>query len=157
MLDTIRNIFHTDPLSFVITALAVLFLFMLWRESKKENLDWRDLITQKGSNKVSLTKVLQLVGGVTGTWIVISLTLEAKLPTEIFTAYLAYVGAIEGWSKFVAARYGGQNMSQRGYEDGYNNYPPPRYGSQYSSPYRHPTAAPPPPTAAKPPPGDDVF
>lgn len=96
-----------DPLPAVISALALLFLFMLWKESREENLDWRDLITSKGTNKVSLTKMLQLVGGVTGTWIMVYITLHAQLTAEIFFTYLAYVGAIDGWSKFVSAKYGG--------------------------------------------------
>lgn len=60
----------------------------------------------KDGRSVSLTKVLQFVGGVTATWIMIKLTITGGLTESLFGLYLAYVGAIEGYSKFVAAKYG---------------------------------------------------
>jgi hypothetical protein len=78
---------------------------MIWRANTRGQLNWTDMITSR-NNKVSLTKLLQLVGGITGTWIMIFMTLDGKLSSEILMIYLTYVGAIEGWSKFVAAKYG---------------------------------------------------
>lgn len=92
-------------------AVMILFLiamlgFLMWNAHKIGKLDWKDLITSKGSDKVSLTKFLQLCGGITGTWAIIFLTKHGNLTAEILFTYLAYVGAIEGWSKFVAAKWG---------------------------------------------------
>jgi hypothetical protein len=87
--------------------LAVIFfgiLIMLWRIQRDEKLDMADLITKDGRS-MSLTKVLQLIGGITGTWVIIKLTLTGGLTEAIFGLYLTYVGAIEGYSKFVAAKY----------------------------------------------------
>lgn len=110
MVEYVENIIkmctNLDPMAAVITLLALFLLFILWRESKQESLDWKDMVTSKGSNKVALTKMLQLVGGVTGTWMIIYTTLKGQLTPELFLIYLTYVGAIEGWSKFVAAKYG---------------------------------------------------
>lgn len=100
---------NLDPLAVVISLLAISFIFMMWRATIKGHLDWKDMITSKGSNKVSLTKVLQLVGGVTGTWMMVYLTIKGSVSSDFFFTYLAYVGAIEGWSKFVAAKYGGSS------------------------------------------------
>jgi uncharacterized membrane protein len=83
--------------------LGILFLF--WRIQKAGTLDFADMITKDGRS-VSLTKVLQLLGGVTGTWVIIKLTLHGGISEGILGLYLTYVGAIEGWSKFVSAKYG---------------------------------------------------
>ena len=88
--------------------LGVLFLFYRIQRSKK--LDFADMITKDGK-AVSLTKILQLIGGLTSTWIMIKLTLTGGLTEALFGLYLTYVGAIEGYSKFVAAKYGYKESS----------------------------------------------
>lgn len=82
--------------------LGILYLF--YRIQKTEKLDFADMITKNGK-AVSLTKILQLIGGLTATWIMVKLTLTNSLTEGMFGVYLAYVGAIEGYSKFVAAKY----------------------------------------------------
>lgn len=91
--------------------IGVLFLF--WRIQRTEKLDFADMITKDGRS-VSLTKILQLVGGITATWIVIKLTLTGTLTEAVFGLYLTYVGAIEGYSKFVAAKY---NYNEKSVKD----------------------------------------
>jgi len=82
------------------------FALLVWLKHKAGELDWTDLITGKGTKKVSLTKLLQLIGGITGTWVVLYQTMHNQLGGELFFAYLAYVASIEGYSKFMAAKYG---------------------------------------------------
>lgn len=84
-------------------------VYLMWSAYKTGKVEWTDLITSKGTSKVSLTKFLQLVGGATGTWIMIHTTMHGNLTEELFFVYLTYVGAIEGWSKFVSARWGTGN------------------------------------------------
>ena len=79
---------------------------------KSNKLDFADMITFDG-RKVSLSKVLQLLGGLTATWVMIKLTLTNSLSEVLFATYLTYVGAIEGYSKFVAAKYGYQETGIR--------------------------------------------
>lgn len=100
---------NVPALAIVILVLAL--FYMLWGANRSGKLDWTDMLTSKG-RKVSLTKFLQLVGGVTGTWIMISTTLSGKLTGELLMIYLTYVGAIEGWSKFVSARYGSSTNTE---------------------------------------------
>ena len=88
----------------VIIILALLLFYMIWNANKTGDLNWTDMITSS-PRKVSLTKLLQLVGGITATWIMVFITLQDKLSSELLITYLTYVGAIEGWSKYVAARY----------------------------------------------------
>ena len=94
--------FNLMGIAIVILLAGVFLLF--YRIQKSEKLDFADMITKDGK-VVSLTKVLQLVGGVSATWVIIKLTLTGGLTEAIFGLYLTYVGAIEGYSKFVAAKY----------------------------------------------------
>lgn len=96
--------------SVALLILGVLFLF--WRIQRTDKLDFADMITKDGRS-VSLTKVLQLIGGVTATWIMIKLTLTGGLTEGLFGLYLTYVGAIEGYSKYVAAKYSYSEKSVR--------------------------------------------
>lgn len=82
-----------------------IFLIALWRAQKAQRLDWLDMLTRDG-RKVSTTKVLQLIGGVVGTWIIIQVTLQGVLTWDLFAIYLAYVASIDGFSKLILARYG---------------------------------------------------
>lgn len=89
-------------------AILLLFLVFAWgliRAQRKGQLDWTDMLTRDGS-KVSTTKVLQLVGGVVGTWIMIQLTMQEKLTWDMFAIYLGYVASIDGYSKLIMAKYG---------------------------------------------------
>lgn len=96
--------------SILILLLGVLFLF--WRIQRSEKLDFADIITKNGKS-VSLTKVLQLIGGLTATWIMIKLTLTGGLTESLFGIYLTYVGGVEAYSKFVSAKYGYNEKSVR--------------------------------------------
>lgn len=96
--------------SILMLLLGVLFLF--WRIQRSEKLDFADIITKNGKS-VSLTKVLQLIGGVTATWIMIKLTLTGGLTESLFGIYLTYVGGVEAYSKFVSAKYGYNEKSVR--------------------------------------------
>lgn len=97
--------FTFDGPAITIAVLSFMLLYMIYRANKTGLLDWTDMITAKDSRAVSLTKFLQLIGGITGTWIMIFTTLKGHMTPEILMIYLTYVGAIEGYSKFVAARY----------------------------------------------------
>lgn len=163
MLDLLNRVWvhisTQSPATIVITTFALFIIFMLWYETYKQTLDWRDLITNPATNRVSLTKILQLVGGVVGTWIMVIVTLHDKLTGDLFFTYLAYVGAIEGWSKFITAKYGavGEVRSYNrsgvgGYGNGYGGG---GYQRGYDPTNQTPTAPPSPP-AAKPPIGDDI-
>jgi len=103
--------FNVMAISIMLVLAFILFLF--YRIQKDEKLDFADLITKDGRS-VSLTKVLQLVGGITSTWIMIKLTLTGGLTEALFGLYLTYVGAIEGYSKFVAAKY---NYNEKSVKD----------------------------------------
>ena len=91
-------------------ASAFALIRILHRAHSDGVVDWSDIITQNGpSNKVALTKLMQLVALFISSWIVIHLTIFDKLTWDVFTAYLAYTGGSEGWSKYLKAKHGGSN------------------------------------------------
>jgi hypothetical protein len=90
----------------IILALAVLLIFALYREQRCNHLDWTDMITRDGK-KISATKIMQLIGGVVSTWVIIKTTMNDKLTWDLLAIYLAYVASADGFSKFIAARYNG--------------------------------------------------
>lgn len=101
-----------DVRSIAIFSAYLLILLLLWQAQRNSTVNWVDMISSS-PDKVSLTKFLQLVGGITGTWIMVIITLNGHLTTELLSVYLAYVGAIEGWSKYVTARYGGGSRNSQ--------------------------------------------
>jgi hypothetical protein len=105
MMHLLENLLD-NPFAIAITMVALVFVYLFW---KNDDLDWTDMITNKGSRTVSLTKMLQLVGGIIGSWIMVKTTVQGKLTSDLFWIYLTYVGAIEGWSKFISAKYGINN------------------------------------------------
>lgn len=102
-----------NAMAIVIGLIALGVLVLFYRIQCSHKLDFADMITKDGRS-VSLTKVLQLVGGVTATWIMVKLTLTGGLTEALFGLYLTYVGAIEGYSKFVAAKY---NYNEKSVKD----------------------------------------
>ncbi len=103
------NIFGFDVNVYACALLIffAIFLIALWRAQRAKRLDWLDMLTRDGT-KVSTTKVLQLIGGVVGTWVIVQVTLRGELTWDLFAIYLAYVASIDGFSKFIMARYGAE-------------------------------------------------
>jgi hypothetical protein len=126
----------------IIALLLTLFLIavIIAQRDPESEFDWTDLvmsIDQSSGKKVaSASKILQLVGGATGTFIVIKLTLQNNISFDIFATYLAYVASIESFSKFMIAKYGvrGQpNYQQPSYQQ------PPYRGPYQPNPYQTPS------------------
>ena len=88
-----------------IFSIAIGLIIIIYQAHYLDAVNWADLITTKGTNNVSLTKCLQLLGGITGTWVIVYITLHDKLTYDLLLVYLTYVGAIDGWSKYVSARF----------------------------------------------------
>ena len=109
---------------FVLMMLASL-VFLLVKAQRNRRLDWVDMITKDG-RVISLTKILQLIGGIVGTWIVLTLTMAGQMTWEILGIYLTYVASIEGFSKFMQAKYGPIQSQGGGYN--YDGYRPSRPG-----------------------------
>ena len=107
-LEKLQEVFFNDfdLMSLTIVIMFLSFIVMFWRAQAQSELNWIDLIRKPGSSAISLTKLIQLVGGMIATWIMVKLTIDNKVTWDLFAIYLAYVGSVEGFSKFVTAKYG---------------------------------------------------
>jgi hypothetical protein len=94
----------------IVLILFGLFLFALWRARKDDRIDWIDTITTTdqctGKTQASVPKILQIVGGLTGTFCVVKMAILGSLTWDIFAVYLAYVASIDGFTRFLLAKYG---------------------------------------------------
>lgn len=101
-----------DLMSFVIVLMFLSFIIMFWKAQAESKLNWIDLIRKPGVEVISLTKLIQLVGAMIATWIMVKMTIDNKITWDIFAIYLAYVGSVEGFSKFITAKYGMPNHKE---------------------------------------------
>lgn len=101
------DVFGMQVNAYALTIIVMLFvfLFLLFKAQRARRLDWMDMITRDGT-KVSTTKILQLIGGVVGTWIIIKVTIQGVLTWDLFAIYLGYVASVDGFSKLIMAKYG---------------------------------------------------
>lgn len=95
-------------LMIVLTILGIVWMFIRIQQSKR--LDFADMLTKDGV-KVSSTKVMQFIGGIAGTWVIIKTGINGTLSFEVFAVYLTYVASIEGFSKFISAKYNYDEIS----------------------------------------------
>ena len=95
-----------DLMSLSIVIMFMSFGVMFWRAQAKGQLNWVDMLKKPHSTQISLTKLIQLVGGVVATWIMVKLTINDKITWDLMAIYLAYVASVEGFSKFITAKYG---------------------------------------------------
>lgn len=97
--------YNINLIAVTVVILIVAMLALFWKIQHSEKLDFTDMFTKDG-RKVSLTKVLQFISGIASTWIIVKTGLQGTLSAELFGIYLTYMGSIEGFSKFMAAKYG---------------------------------------------------
>lgn len=95
-----------DLMSFVIILMFGSFVIMFWTAQAQSKINWIDLIRKPGAKEISLTKLIQLIGAMIATWIMVKLAMSDKMTWDLLAIYLAYVGSVEGYSKFVSAKYG---------------------------------------------------
>jgi hypothetical protein len=87
-----------------ITAVGIIAI-ILWRAHVQSNHTFNVfdlLVDEKG--KASKTGLGQLVAIFTGTWVVTKLTVAGTLTEGIFGLYLAAMGLMAGWSKYMGSK-----------------------------------------------------
>lgn len=105
--------YSLNLMTVLILGMIIVFFYLLWQIQTSKRLDFADMFTKDG-RKVSSTKVLQFIGGMAATWVIIKMALQGNLSSEILGIYLAYVASIEGFSKFISAKY---NYSETSVKD----------------------------------------
>jgi hypothetical protein len=91
-------------LTFVLCA----FVYMFYKATRRaeKSLDWTDLITDKGNNSVSITRLTQLIGLIISTWVIIVLTTSGKVTYDMYGMYLSFVVGGTGWTNYLKMKYG---------------------------------------------------
>ena len=80
----------------------MLLFIMIW--SNRKVLDCTDLICAydtSGEKRLSATRIGQCMGIVVAVWAPVYTTFMGKLDAEILLTSLAYLGAVEGFSKYL--------------------------------------------------------
>jgi len=113
--STVTIFGHTfNVFASILIAMFVMLAYGLYKAQRDKNnpFDWIDMFTginqSTGKREASSTKIMQLVGGVTGTFIVIKLAILGTLNWDMFAIYLSYVASVDGFTRFMLAKYGVQ-------------------------------------------------
>ena len=109
-MDSFLKLFSTytfNASTAVISAFIISIIGLIISAHRSGAIDWIGMITTDVNGKAvpSVTKILQLVGGVVGTWIVINLTLQKGITWDIFSIYLAYVASVDGFEKVIMLKF----------------------------------------------------
>lgn len=89
-----------------VSVMSILFLLvMLFWSASRRGLSCLDLITDKGSGKMSLTKVANLFGMIVGGWVVMRMAIDKSLTETLFGVYLAYCASTHAFSNWLSAKY----------------------------------------------------
>jgi hypothetical protein len=96
--------YHLNLGTILILGLICVMIYAIWKIQSSSRLDFADMITFDGK-KVSLTKFLQLIGGLASTWFIVKTGLNGTLSEGIFGIYLTFIASIEGFAKFMSAKY----------------------------------------------------
>ena len=106
-LNTHNAITHNDIYLWICAIILCWIFYTLHKvfdnTVRSSDFEWLDLISSGGH--LSLTKTLNMIGGLIGSFIVIKMTLQSTLTPEIFLIYLAYCAGTEGFSKYLSAKY----------------------------------------------------
>lgn len=96
---------------FTILIIGIFIILYFAAKDKRNCFDWTDLVIDPITNKASLTKFLQLLGGITGTFTILWYSIKVALDTEMLAVYLASLGVSEGFSRWVSLKYNQQPQS----------------------------------------------
>lgn len=106
------DFFH-DPLAALIAiVLLVLSVAFIQLMNAKNPLEWWHFISTKdksGKQYADLDKLGKMVGIIVGSIVVMWLAYRDKLSSDVFFVYLAFVGAVAGWSAYLRAKQGDTN------------------------------------------------
>ena len=83
---------------------ALLYLFVRLNRTDSGFKIEQAFLDEQG--RASISRVLNAVGGLTATWVIVAQQLSSRLSWEVFTAYLAYMAGVYGLNKFAEARAG---------------------------------------------------
>lgn len=80
-------------------------ILYLGHRNASSKFDVFDYFIDSATGKASITRTLQVLAGLTATWIVAKQSIANTLTTEMFAIYLAAMGISEAWAKFIGAKF----------------------------------------------------
>ena len=86
--------------AFLLTVILILCVLLYRAQKKDDNFDLRDLIVDKASGRVSLSRFGQLTALLVSTWGFVTLTLHDKLTEWYYGSYMFTWAAAEGYRKW---------------------------------------------------------
>ena len=106
--------FHllSDYLPNILLVLLVFVTILVAHNTGNHKFSAFDYLMDPATGKASITKTLQIIAGLSATWIVIRMAIQNTLTVELFTVYLGALGVSEAWSKWVGAKYLKDNTPQ---------------------------------------------
>jgi hypothetical protein len=111
--------FTLDVMTVVLIAVNVLLLVLLYKaQTKNDNFDLRDLIMEKKTGKVSLSRFGQLIALLVSTWGFVTLTLHDKLTEWYYASYMMIWAAAEGFRKWGDIELNKKQIDAKKKEDG---------------------------------------
>lgn len=81
----------------------VMLMITFWLGRRRGELNWTDMLTEHG--RLSSDKFMQMVGGIVVTWVIIKYAQDKILTSDLLLVYLAYVGGMSAFRRFVMAKY----------------------------------------------------
>lgn len=93
---------------FITIILLVAAALYTLNKDPNNDFSWLHLVQDPVTQHGSLAKVLQLIGGLTGTFIVVFQTMSKVLTAEMFMIYLGALGVSEAFSKWASLKYASQ-------------------------------------------------
>ena len=99
----LSQIMQPNLLSVVVGGVFGLLLAIMW--SRRGQIDCLDLITSP-DGRLSRTAIGQTFGILVAIWAPVYTTISGKLEPEVLAIALAYLGLVEGYAKYLRAKFG---------------------------------------------------
>ena len=96
------QLMQPNRMSTVLGAAFMLLFVIMW--SRRKELDCTDLICMpdsQGEKRLSLTRIGLCMGIVVAVWAPVFTTLNGKLESDVLGIALAFLGGVEGYSKYL--------------------------------------------------------
>lgn len=86
--------------------LTTIIVGILWyaHHNTKHPFNVFDYFMDEATGKPSVTRPLQMIGGLTATWIVVKMTADKSLTEGMFAIYLGAMGLMAAYSKFLGSK-----------------------------------------------------
>ena len=93
---------YTPNLLMIMIGMVMIYYF-----NKNENTPFNayDYLIDPITNKASISRTLQMIAGLTGTWVITIMASNKTLTVDFFSMYLVAMGLSEAFGKFLGAKY----------------------------------------------------